>query len=80
MADSTTPTARALAKSSYTLSYSMRLDQGTGPEEAHPHLPIVLPDGSTGSLTLHVINGTPDEIKARLLKSVDAFFDIYARA
>lgn len=29
-------------------------------------------------MTLHVINGTPDEIKARLLESVDAFFDINA--
>ncbi|MGA6827296.1 allantoinase [Nitrospira sp. NS4] len=64
----------------YTLSYGMRLDRGTGPEEAHPHVPIVLPDGSTGNLTLHVINGTPEEIKAKLLASVDAFFEIYPEA
>ena len=32
-----------------------------------------LPDGSVGSMALHVINGAQDEIKARLLKSVDAF-------
>jgi hypothetical protein len=39
---------------------------------------VTLPDGSTGDMPLHVINGTPDEIKARLLESVDAFFEIYA--
>jgi hypothetical protein len=39
---------------------------------------VTLPDGSAGSMTLHVMNGTPDEIKARLLDSVDAFFDIHA--
>jgi len=56
----------------------MRLDRGTGAEEAHPHMPIVLPDGSPGNITLHVINGTPEEIKARLMESVDAFFEIHA--
>ena len=29
-------------------------------------------------MTLHVINGTPAEIKVRLLESVDAFFEIHA--
>ena len=66
------------AKTPFTLSYGMRLDRGTGAEEAHPHMPIILPDGSTGNITLHVINGTPEEIKARLLESVDAFFEIHA--
>ena len=69
-----------LAKPSprYTLSYGMRLDKGTAQEFAHPHVSVTLPDGSEGDMTLHVINGTPDEIKARLLESVDAFFEIYA--
>jgi hypothetical protein len=62
----------------YTLGYGMRLDKGTGTEFAHPHVPVTLPDGSSGSMAVHVINGTPDEIKARLLESVDAFFEIYA--
>ena len=62
----------------YTLGYGMRLDKGTGIEFAHPHVPITLPDGTTASMAVHVINGTPDEIKARLLESVDAFFEIYA--
>jgi hypothetical protein len=33
---------------------------------------------SVGDMTLHVMNGTADEIKAQLLDSIDAFFDIYA--
>ena len=64
----------------FTLGYGMRLDKGTAPELAHPHVSVTLPDGSEGSMVVHVINGTPDEIKARLLESVDAFFEIYAEA
>jgi hypothetical protein len=30
-------------------------------------------------MALHVITGTPEEIKARLLQSVDAFFEIYGK-
>jgi hypothetical protein len=62
----------------YTLGYGMRLDKGTGTEFAHPHVPITLPNGTVASMAVHVINGTPEEIKARLLESVDAFFEIYA--
>jgi hypothetical protein len=62
----------------YTLGYGMRLDKGTGTEFAHPHVPVTLPNGSVGSMAVHVINGTPEEIKARLLESVDAFFEIHA--
>ena len=64
--------------SQYTLGYGMRLDKGTGAEFTHSHVPVTLPDGTMGSMAVHVINGTPDEIKARLLESVDAFFEIYA--
>jgi hypothetical protein len=69
---------RTQAGSQYTLSYGMRLDKGTGSELSHPHVPIILPNGSAGSMTLHVMNGSPDEIKTRLLESVDAYFEIYA--
>jgi hypothetical protein len=62
----------------YSLGYGMRLDKGTGREFTHSHVPMVLPDGTVGSMAVHVINGTPEEIKARLLESVDAFFEIYA--
>jgi hypothetical protein len=61
----------------YTLGYGMRLDKGTAPELAHTHVSITLPDGSEGNMALHVISGTPAEIKARLLESIDAFFEIY---
>ena len=64
----------------YTLGYGMRLDKGTGTEFAHPHVPVTLPNGTVASMAVHVINGTPDEIKARLLESVDAFFEIYAES
>lgn len=72
---SRTPLAKAPV--GYTLSYGMRLDKGTGSELNHPHVPILLPNGLEGSMTVHVMNGTPDQIKARLLQSVDAFFEIY---
>ena len=66
-----------LVKPEYTLCYGMRLDKGTAPEQTHPHVPVTLPDGSEVSMALHVINGTAEEIKAQLLKSVEAFFEIY---
>ncbi|HSE57651.1 MAG TPA: hypothetical protein VLA99_03035 [Nitrospiraceae bacterium] len=72
------PRHLTLEKPQYTLGYGMRLDKGTAPDLEHPHVPITLPDGSEGRMALHVIHGTPDEIKARLLESVDAFFDIHA--
>jgi hypothetical protein len=64
----------------YTLGYAMRLDRGTGTEFSHSQVPITLPNGSVGTMAVHVINGTPDQIKAQLLESVDAFFEIHAEA
>ena len=61
----------------YALCYGMRLDSGTAPEQAHPHVPVRLPDGSEGEMSLHVINGSVQEIRAHLLQSIDAFFEIY---
>jgi hypothetical protein len=72
------PSADTSAKPRYALSYGLRLDQGTASKLAHPRVPILLPDGSVGNMMLHVVNGTADEIKAQLLDSIDAFFDIYA--
>ena len=66
-----------LVKPHYTLCYGMRLDKGTAPERRHPHVPVMLPDGSQCSMALHVINGTTEDIKAQLLESIDAFFEIY---
>ncbi|MBH0202746.1 MAG: allantoinase [Nitrospira sp.] len=66
------------AKPRFALSYGLRLDKGTASDLVHPRVPVLLPDGSIGNMTLHVVNGTADEIKAQLLNSIDAFFDIYA--
>jgi hypothetical protein len=70
----------SLVKPHYTLCYGMRLDKGTAPERRHPHVPVLLPDGDQGSMTLHVMNGTVDDIKAQLLESIDAFFEIYGES
>ena len=61
----------------YTFCYGMRLDPGTAPEQAHPHVPVRLPDGTQGEMSLHVINGSVQEIRAHLMQSIDAFFEIY---
>ena len=52
--------------------------RGTGEEFSHSHVSVTLPNGSIGTMAVHVINGTPAQIKAQLLESVDAFFEIYA--
>ncbi|TAJ08284.1 MAG: allantoinase [Nitrospirae bacterium] len=69
-----------LVQPQYTLCYGMRLDRGAAPELVHPHVPVMLPDGSRDTMALHVINGSVGEIKARLLQSVDAFFEIYGES
>ena len=72
------PSTGLAPKLHYALSYGLRLDHGTASDLIHPRVPVLLPDGSIGNMTLHVMNGTADEIKAQLLRSIDAFFDIYA--
>ena len=72
------PPSNPIPKPRYALSYGLRLDQGTASERIHPRVPVLLPNGAMGNMTLHVVNGTADEIKAQLLRSIDAFFDIYA--
>lgn len=69
-----------LVKPQFTLCYGMRLDRGTALEQRHPHVSVALPDGSEGTMALHVINGSIEEIKAQLHQSVDAFFEIYGPA
>jgi hypothetical protein len=48
------------------------------PKLAHTHVSITRLDGSEGGMTLHVIDGTPDETNAHLLGSIDALFDVHA--
>jgi len=69
-----------LVKPHYTLCYGMRLDRGMAPEQGHPHVAVTLPDGTQDTMALHVINGSVEEIKAQLLASVEAFFEIYGES
>ncbi|MGQ0812172.1 MAG: hypothetical protein ACT4OO_13245 [Nitrospiraceae bacterium] len=73
----TSKTYLKLVKPPYTLIYGMRLEKGTLPEQSHPHIPVALPDGSSGTMALHVINGSVEEVKQHLLRSIEAFFEIY---
>lgn len=62
-----------------SLVYGMRLyHQGevAGIDEGS----VTLTDGSESHLTLHLIEGTHEQIRAQLLASIDAFFDIYSDA
>jgi hypothetical protein len=59
-----------------SLVYGLRLyrtRQVAGIDEGQ----VVLSDGSVSHLTLHIIDGTREQIRAQLLESIDAFFDIY---
>ena len=78
MTDVQSPTMLAKPSIRYTLSYGMRLDKVATHELADPQASVALPDGSAGRMTLQVTNGTAEEIKAQLLESVDAFFQMHA--
>lgn len=38
---------------------------------------LTLTDGSREHITMHLIEGTKEQIKAMLLQSVDAFFELH---
>jgi hypothetical protein len=66
-----------VVKPKHSLIYSMKLLKNTSIEHwTHEHIQVAGPDGSPISLTLHLINGTREEIRAQLLQSIDAFFDL----
>jgi hypothetical protein len=57
------------------LVYGMRLfDQGgiAAVEEAR----VALADGSSGRVTMHLIEGTRVQIRRQLMQSIDAFFEL----
>jgi hypothetical protein len=59
-----------------TLVYGMRLlpaDEIASVGEA----PITLKNGNEAHVTLHVLEGSREQIEAQLRMSVDAFFDFY---
>lgn len=64
----------------HTLIYGLRLVPGEALEEPadqpHPRVAVTRPDGGTEWLTVHTITGDREEIRRKLLESVDAFFEI----
>jgi hypothetical protein len=60
-----------------TLIYGMRLvaEEEIGAVE---HAQVLMEDGKTRQVTMHTIEGTKDQIKEQLLRSIDAFFEIHA--
>lgn len=59
-----------------TLVYGMRLlpaDEVASVEDA----PITLQNGNQAHVTMHVLEGSREQIEAQLRLSIDAFFDFY---
>ena len=57
------------------LVYGMRIfDEGAinAVEDAR----VTLSDGSTGRVTMHLIEGTRAQIRRQLMQSIDAFFEL----
>ena len=64
------------AMANLTLVYGMRLlpaDEIASVGEA----PVTLKNGKEAHVTLHVLEGSREEIEAQLRMSIDAFFDFY---
>jgi hypothetical protein len=67
-----------LLRRQHTLIYGMRLlPDEVLPEQSHQRVQVERPDGPAVTLTLHTISGDKEEIRRRLLESVDAFLEIY---
>jgi hypothetical protein len=58
------------------LVYGMRLFPADELEEVKS-APVVLKGGRAGQITMHLIEGSREEIEKQLLQSVEAFFDMY---
>ena len=58
------------------LVYGLRLFD---PEEVTDVMPaqVVRKDGTMSSVTIHIMEGTKDEIRDQLLRSLDAFFELH---
>jgi hypothetical protein len=61
----------------FALIYGLRL-YPTGEVTRVGEGKAVLRDGTSSQVPLHLIEGTRDQIRAQLLASIDAFFDIYS--
>lgn len=59
-----------------TLVYGMRLlPEGEVTEVGEA--PVKLANGRNAHVTMHVLEGSKEEIEAQLRQSVEAFFDLY---
>jgi hypothetical protein len=71
------PPRLRLVRRQHTLIYGLRLiPDRVLAEGAHEQVKLTLA-GEQESMTLHRIAGDKEEIRRRLLQSVDAFFDIF---
>ena len=59
-----------------TLVYGMRLLPADDILEVGD-APVALKNGNTARVTMHVLEGSKEQIEAQLKQSLDAFFDIY---
>jgi hypothetical protein len=59
-----------------TLVYGMRLFPSDDIEEVG-EAPVKLKNGRTANVTLHIVEGSKDDIEKQLRQSIDAFFDLY---
>lgn len=64
----------------FSLTYGLRLYPADQIDEIEQAIggEVRLRDGSSSRIPLHIIEGTRDQIRAQLLASIDAFFDIYS--
>jgi hypothetical protein len=58
-----------------TLVYGMRIF-GAGDVAAVEEARVGLADGSSGRITMHLIEGTRAQIRRQLLHSIEAFFEL----
>jgi hypothetical protein len=59
-----------------TLVYGMRLLPSDDIEEVG-EAPVKLKNGRTANVTLHIVEGSKEDIEKQLRQSIDAFFDLY---
>lgn len=63
----------------FTLIYGLRLYPAGGVAGVQESA-VTLTNGTQSQVPLHLIEGTREQIRAQLLASIDAFFDIYGDA
>jgi hypothetical protein len=74
--DANLPSKYNKSMANLTLVYGMRLlpaDEVTSVGEA----PVDLKNGKQAHVTMHVLEGSREQIEAQLRHSIDAFFDFY---